>query len=252
MRASRDFYDDVYGDESQAPSAERAREGMFLDFLRRVDRLPGRRVLDVGCGTGSFIAAARAAGWQVAGVEVSRPAIAAARRAGLDVSASARDFPAASFDLVTLWNVLEFFEHPLEDLREIRRLLAPGGRLFIRTPNARFQLTVCRVSRLVRRPRALARLLAGAWFLNPLVWDPSSLRALLRTAGLERVTVLNSSPSPGDPYRVLPARRERLISAAKQVLHASACVLAAVSGGTLLLGSSIEAWAFEPGVDRVV
>jgi 2-polyprenyl-3-methyl-5-hydroxy-6-metoxy-1,4-benzoquinol methylase len=101
-------------------------------------RVPGR-LLDVGCGEGSFIALMASLGWDVSGVEPN-PAAArtAARRVGGAVfCATVEDahLPAASYDLVTMSHVLEHLRDPERALRKVRTLLRPGGRLVITTPN---------------------------------------------------------------------------------------------------------------------
>lgn len=97
------------------------------------------RILDVGCGTGEFLAAMKQRGWDVIGLEPSAIAAAHAREAlGLDVRAETlkdADLPEASFDVITLWTVLEHVYAPLSTLRAARRLLRPGGLLLISIPD---------------------------------------------------------------------------------------------------------------------
>ena len=99
---------------------------------------PGQ-LLDYGCGTGHFLARAKQAGWQVAGLEPNdRARHDAAARVGqpiLDAAALAGLAP-GSFDLISLWHVLEHV-HALEaTLSELITKLKPGGRLLIAVPNA--------------------------------------------------------------------------------------------------------------------
>jgi 2-polyprenyl-3-methyl-5-hydroxy-6-metoxy-1,4-benzoquinol methylase len=118
------------------------RYGMWK-WLRAVERYqPGGRLLDVGCGTGIFLAEAQRTGrWQVTGVEPSQAAADYARLVlKLPVLNGAlaeveSDLPSASFDVVTLWNVLEHLPEPITDLRRIHRLLRPGGWLIAMIPN---------------------------------------------------------------------------------------------------------------------
>jgi ubiquinone/menaquinone biosynthesis C-methylase UbiE len=104
---------------------------------------PGERVLDVACGTG--IVARRAAqrvwpGGRVAGLDLDAAMLAAARSAASTLSAAAgiewheasavaMPFSDASFDLVLCQHGLQFFPDKLAGLREMRRVLVPGGRL---------------------------------------------------------------------------------------------------------------------------
>lgn len=96
------------------------------------------RLLDVGCGTGTFLDGMRSAGWQVVGVEpIESAAEYARRRLRLDVSPDleAIPHPACSFDVITLWDVLEHVPYPARTLRDAHRLLKPGGWLVLSVPN---------------------------------------------------------------------------------------------------------------------
>ena len=101
----------------------------------------GGRLLDVGCATGDFIALMRSYGpWSVVGIELdSNVASLARERYGLEVlngSVDALDLPPASFDVITLWDVLEHLPDPRVSLHRIATWLRPGGCLVIRTPDA--------------------------------------------------------------------------------------------------------------------
>lgn len=96
------------------------------------------RALDVGCGRGRTLRALMEAGWTVVGVEIDPASAAEARARGLTVHEGALEdqrFDDASFDLVTLFRVLEEMPRPHETLREIHRILRPGGRLIVSVPN---------------------------------------------------------------------------------------------------------------------
>jgi SAM-dependent methyltransferase len=99
------------------------------EVMRYADR-PGPMV-DVGCATGVFLDGMRQRGWQVQGVELAPEAAKYARqRLGLEVftgTLEAAGLPTASFNLVTMWDVLEHVYDPGQTLREIHRILKPGG-----------------------------------------------------------------------------------------------------------------------------
>ena len=98
----------------------------------------GQRLLDVGCGNGSFLVSAREAGWMVSGIEPDPKAAAAARQCGLDVTVGTVDLLAEQsdcFDAITLSHVIEHVYEPLELLKIIHRLLKEDGILYIDTPN---------------------------------------------------------------------------------------------------------------------
>ena len=111
----------------------------FRDRLGDLPPRPGR-LLDVGAATGFFVEQARAAGWDAIGVEPSDWAAAYARNElGMDVRTGTLEkmrFPDETFDVVTLWEVIEHLPDPSGTLAEIRRVLKPGGRLVLSTPDA--------------------------------------------------------------------------------------------------------------------
>jgi len=96
------------------------------------------RVLDVGCGSGVLLARMKSLGWQVEGVEVDPGGVAAARARGVTVHqgqlADAR-FPESHFDAVHSAHVIEHVHDPAALLRECFRILKPGGKLVMLTPN---------------------------------------------------------------------------------------------------------------------
>lgn len=109
--------------------------------LMSIGRAPGR-LLDVGCATGRFMQLAEAARWKTMGVELNDDTAALARDRGLDVLTGTLDELAATlgaddpgFDAVCMWDLIEHVPDPLALLRTARGLLAPGGRLWIATPN---------------------------------------------------------------------------------------------------------------------
>ncbi len=96
------------------------------------------RLLDVGCGTGTFLEVARAEGWEVMGTEFSHYATQVATTKGLSVTTGEvweSNLNAGSFDVITCWHALEHATDPARIVKECHRLLRPGGWLFLATPN---------------------------------------------------------------------------------------------------------------------
>ncbi len=112
----------------------------FEAVLVGIERYLPRRgmLLDVGAATGFFLKLARERGWRISGVEISPHAASIAGRAGLPVAAGALEthpLPAASFDAVTLLDVVEHVSDPGAMIRRCLKLLRPGGILAINTPD---------------------------------------------------------------------------------------------------------------------
>ncbi|MCS6866561.1 MAG: class I SAM-dependent methyltransferase [Gemmataceae bacterium] len=99
---------------------------------------PGR-LLDFGCGGGSFLKTMAEQGWQVTGLDAAVGAVEHVRdQHGLTALVGTLPHPdlqPCSFDVITMWHSLEHVHQPLTILREAYQLLIPGGQLIVATPN---------------------------------------------------------------------------------------------------------------------
>ncbi len=126
------------------------RESRHLTFHRELDaieKVQGKgELLDVGCYTGFFLECARERGWNVSGVEPSRWAAEYARN---ELAVEIFNGPVEryttdrSFDVVTMWDVLEHLPNPVEVLSILRQYVKPDGLLVFATHN--LDTTVARV-----------------------------------------------------------------------------------------------------------
>lgn len=153
-----------------------------LSRLRRIECMlggdggSGRSLLDIGCATGGFPAAAAERGWRARGVEVSAWAAAQAREAGLDVRCAAIDTlpdDEPRYDCVTLWDVVEHLPDPFAAIRRAATLCRAGGVLALSTGDI---TSLC------------AALCGPRWHLFNLpehlfFFSPHSLRLMLSRAG---------------------------------------------------------------------
>ena len=116
----------------------RQRRGLRTMFIGKAS--PGR-LLEVGSGSGRFLNRMRKAGWSVDGIDFDP--VAAARiqeRFGIPVAVGSLPelgYPEGEYDVVAMSQVLEHVADPVALLKECRRVLRPGGRLVLSTPNAR-------------------------------------------------------------------------------------------------------------------
>jgi 2-polyprenyl-3-methyl-5-hydroxy-6-metoxy-1,4-benzoquinol methylase len=107
----------------------------FLFYLPY--RGPGKRLLEVGCGTGADLDWARQLGWDVHGLELNESAVEFARKRGLDVNCSTfenANLSANSFDCIIMSQVLEHLYSPRLALQRCHQLLRPGGLLLVAVP----------------------------------------------------------------------------------------------------------------------
>ncbi|GHT67682.1 hypothetical protein FACS1894110_13610 [Spirochaetia bacterium] len=154
-------------------------EGALKNRTAQTGQQP--RVLDIGCATGALLVSLRDRLWACTGVEISPSAEYARRERGLDVRSlplEENHFPDSSFDLVLASHLIEHLNNPADFVKEVYRVLAPGGYFLVTTPNiSGFQ----------------ARLFKGRWrsaiFDHLYLFSVKTLSALLTEKGfaIERV-----------------------------------------------------------------
>jgi 2-polyprenyl-3-methyl-5-hydroxy-6-metoxy-1,4-benzoquinol methylase len=128
----------------QDPTYVEEREGRVLTFSRNLAPLETliaenshtRRLLDVGCHIGVMIELAQARGWDACGLEPSVWASEQARARGLNVLTGTlgdSNVPDNHYDVVTMWDVIEHLTDPAAEIRNVHRVLKPGGIFAIHT-----------------------------------------------------------------------------------------------------------------------
>ncbi len=92
-------------------------------------------ILDIGAGTGDFLSVAKENGWHTIGVEPSEKAKAIAKKKGVSFVAETSELGDHSFDVISMWHVLEHVPNLENQIKELKRLLKPNGTLIIAVPN---------------------------------------------------------------------------------------------------------------------
>jgi 2-polyprenyl-3-methyl-5-hydroxy-6-metoxy-1,4-benzoquinol methylase len=197
----RDYYEDLWQrlpDELSIPDFE-LRWRYLLEQMR-----PGDRVVDLGCGEGAFTSSIAQAGFAVVGIEVAQSAIerARTRHPGLDFRLApvngSLPLEDGSFNLVWATEVIEHIADTAPWLSEVRRVLAPRGRLLVTTPShGRLRVALGGVER----------------FSEPLgdhlhLYTRRSLRGVLEDLGFDEVEV-RAAGGPPLLRRLLLARAVR-------------------------------------------
>ena len=249
------------GNQTSLELEERVGNRRRHQFGRFLDSLPERpgRLLDIGCGYGFFLKIADEKSWKAVGVDLNPNGIAYAKeRLGVNaVLGDFRDvrFPDGSFDLVTLWNVLDHTPDPLELLLEVHRVLKEDGRVFIRTPNAVWQYLNFRVANFLRHlgwGKVFDERPFATFVFHMTSFSRSTIRFLIEHAGFVPLGIENSKPTRGDPYLGLGSGGELLLTLIKLIVHGLAQSAYLASGGRFVIGSSLDAWGRRSQIQEVL
>ena len=105
-----------------------------LSLINDLQKSKGN-LLDIGAGTGDFLLVAKQNGWNAIGIEPSEKAKAIAQQKGVELKSNLSEFQDHSFDLITMWHVLEHVPNLENQIKELQRLLKPNGSIVIAVPN---------------------------------------------------------------------------------------------------------------------
>ncbi|MCP4437212.1 MAG: class I SAM-dependent methyltransferase [Actinomycetia bacterium] len=225
------FHTQLADDSDSASSATDANARHHLDVIEATQS-PGR-LLDVGCATGRFLDVARKRGWTVEGVELNDDTAEIARGSGLSVTTGTLDSldAGAAFDAITMWDVIEHVPDPLSLLRDAHRLLAPGGRLWLATPNVDglFPTAALKVA-----PRV------GKWPhpeppYHLCQFSERTLRQALGRAGFGRVDVTHERIPLGYTF----GSRQQLLSQPKRLAYSAVFAPLALAGPKIRRGDTM-------------
>lgn len=143
--AITEWYREAYWNHYRDEPLGSKRSNVYIHALAWIERLhpkPGILV-DVGCGSGAFLALCQKRGWRGIGFDSSTQAVACARALGLEVHCASFlpcDLADETTDVVTFINALDHLRDPIGALQEAWRILRPGGWVYIRVPNGPFHV----------------------------------------------------------------------------------------------------------------
>ena len=93
------------------------------------------RILDIGAGVGDFLTVAKNDGWETIGIEPNDKAKTIAKNKGVSFAESLSELESNSFDVITMWHVLEHVPNLENQIKELKRLVKPSGTVIIAVPN---------------------------------------------------------------------------------------------------------------------
>lgn len=194
------YYESYYPAESLSPPAfiQSRLEEITAEFApyRQTNRL-----LDIGCGAGNLLQAARKHGWNAHGLDVSQNAVEHVRSLGFEVfqgELQNAQFPAQHFDVITAAEIVEHLSDPRVLLDEVARILRPGGLFWTTTPHAR---------------GLSARVLGLKWRC---IWPPEhlqlfsarGLKGLLREVGFREIRVRTTGGNPIEIFHAMGRQKD--------------------------------------------
>jgi 2-polyprenyl-3-methyl-5-hydroxy-6-metoxy-1,4-benzoquinol methylase len=186
----------------------------------------------MGCGLGFFLKAmAVYSNWEAYGCEISPAAVRYAHKTlGLDNIICGRlddiDLAQNSFDLITMWDVIDHILRPDPLLKHCHALLREGGIFFIRTPNICIQLPRARLKKLLRGVQPGLIYLQASDHLHH--YSMSSIRRLLERNGFSRIEFAHLHP-----IQSISGNKSGFLRGVKKVWFVAVQTLAIVSGGHL-------------------
>lgn len=248
VQALHQWYRDQYWVRYESEQTGAARGNLYahtLDWLGEHDPHPGTLV-DVGCGAGQLLELCRKRGWKGIGYDPSEAAVAYARARGLE--AHAQPWPPCpladeSVTAVTFVNALDHLRDPFAALQEARRILKPGGWLYVRVPNAPVQARLIQFLSPLRLDHLAVLHLFG--------FGREALRYHLLRLGFDPVIVRTAEPAQGDAYRQQGRLRSVLTSPLKLADRMAYRLLAGLGLAHRAWGFSVEAMASKVRPDPV-
>lgn len=163
-------------------SEQESRRKTFGHYLKRLERLTHHKgkLLDVGTNTGLFVKLAKDNGWEAIGLEPNQKAANYAKsNYGVDLvqkSFAPGVFPRSSFDVITMWDVIEHFTNPLKQIKNVFSYLKPGGVFALTTVDPESPLAKAMGSR-------------WPWYMemHRIFFSQTTLRRYLQEGGFSRI-----------------------------------------------------------------
>jgi 2-polyprenyl-3-methyl-5-hydroxy-6-metoxy-1,4-benzoquinol methylase len=228
-----------------------SKNNFFRHTLHLLDKYvpaEGRKILDVGCGYGYFLDRALNFGWETFGVEILEDAVKLCRgKFGFKNISSGHlheaNLGAATFEAITLWDVLAIVDNPDQEVQECYRLLKSGGVIGVRTRNAVFHQIGYRAYHALTKI-ASKHSIKKPYVFNKFCFTAKALQAVLSRAGFTNIRIDNSPLTYGDPYDHL--KSYHILTILKKLVTIGSKVVSKISSRRLLLAPSLLVWAEKP------
>jgi len=190
-----EHYEGYWGEEDVAFDLDWwdiAHREVYLEFIQSFLKKEKGKILDVGCGLGFFVKTVpeKKPGWEATGYEMSSSAVKYAKKKnGLKNVFAGQveksNLPKNTFDVITLWDVIEHIPKPHPLLKYLYSILKPGGILFVQTPNFPIQLFKAKLKVMLKGMRPDGHYLEAKDHIND--YTEKTLRRLALDCGFQSV-----------------------------------------------------------------
>ncbi len=237
------YYEENYYDNYSTDQIGEHRQGLnshILDLIEAKKKTGG--ILDVGTGLGFFLNSAQKRGWQIYGIEPSQKSSAIAiELVGEKIfKGTLREYKEnRNFDVITFINVLDHLVEPWHEIEYARNQIKPQGLIYIRFPNGLIHTLVFRIASKFR----MANLISKYLVFHKFCFTEKYIKRVLKDLGFERIDVVNSIHSEGDPNKLF--QNEFYARNIKKIVYAIIKLVYMLSAKKILSGISLEVTAFK-------
>lgn len=200
------------------------------------------KLLDLGCQFGYFLQLARKDGWQTFGVDVSKRATVFAReKLKLNVftgTLKEANFPDEFFDAVSLWEVLNHMSRPMQELKEVWRILKKGGAISFRLQNLNFHLRAHYLYQFFAELLKIFKI-GDISIFHLYGFSPKIIKRMLKDSGFRDIEVKNSMLSRGDLYNFFIHLNSTIVTVSKNIFSFLSSLLFFLSARKIVLSPSM-------------
>jgi len=237
-----DKYKHQIYDESYGLVKDKSKKEIFVSILNKLEHHKGK-ILDIGCADGYFLALARERGWEPYGIEISDFLLRKARESLggkqiIGVPLKMANFPPNSFDVISMWDVLDHLMDPLGELIEIGRILKKKGLLIIRVRNMAFHILVNKLFK-----KNLFGIIKKPTIFHLYGFNNKNIKVMLEKANLSKLKIGNSKLTSGDPYSQIEFLGGCSTNFIKRIYYAFSQLISFLSSKSLLISPSIIIYA---------
>jgi 2-polyprenyl-3-methyl-5-hydroxy-6-metoxy-1,4-benzoquinol methylase len=230
-------YKNNYYDNFGKTEINGERNKLYLDILKFIEKkIQVGKLLDVGTGCGFFLLFARKRGWAVNGIDPSLKSIKiASKYKKIDVTqCTLKEYKSKhKFDVITFINVLDHSAKPWKEIERAKKLLKPGGHIFIRSPNGFLHSSILKLCSKIGVKNQANKFLV----FHEFSFTSSYLKTLFNDYGFSKIILQNSPPTEESAINL--SVTTALSAFSRKIIYLMSKTLEILSFGRIYIGSSL-------------